>query len=78
MPARSEIDHARDVFYSVANQLAAAYCEANQLPPFPRDEELIGNGAKMEILPLGTVPSENSIIAAMMRARLRCVTSTSL
>jgi hypothetical protein len=69
----TSIDGARDVLYAAAQQLVAAYTEAKGLPAFPVDRELLGKGADMRPLPEGLVPSDKSVLAALVHARRKCV-----
>lgn len=49
--------------------------ETFAVPPFPMDRDVLGKGVGMKVLPDDAVPSEHSIMAAMMRARGKCAPS---
>jgi len=67
----SRLEHARDVLFSISNQLSVAYAKAAGLPPFKVDPEILGKGVGLRVLSDDVVPSKNSIIAAMMHAKNR-------
>jgi hypothetical protein len=72
-------EQARDVMYSVSASLARNYCAASpDLPPWetmPGAAEPARSKHRHISFPKVIVPSEDSILAALIRSRHKCVSS---